>query len=299
MTQHNYSRAALFSLTAFALWSVGDALLKWARTADMPEGQVLVVSGLSGMAVILLLAILGKKLHRLRPQSPKRLLLIGLCQALAYLLWIVALPHLLLVGMYTVSFLTPMTVAAMASLFLKEELGAKRAAAIGTGFAGVVVAVDPASLIHDTAAWLPHLAVFGSMLMTATQMLLLRVVSQKESGGSLAFYPRAMIVAMGLLLCLLHGWGSFKPLAALAIAASGAIGAVGWVLLAKAYKSAPAAAVAPFQYGQIFVGALLGYMIWDNLPGAWMLSGAAIIIASGIWLVRHERRMSRTMIRVD
>jgi drug/metabolite transporter (DMT)-like permease len=77
------------------------------------------------------------------------------------------------------------------------------------------------------------------------------------------------------------------------------LGSFGWVVMSKAYKNAPAAAVAPFHYSQMLMGALLGFLIWGDVPNRYLIGGACIIIASGIYLVRHERRVSRMMVRAD
>jgi drug/metabolite transporter (DMT)-like permease len=298
--QKSYARAALFALTGFTGWTVSDALIKLARTDGVPQGQIFLISGLSGMVVIFLLCALRGKIRRLQPHKWPGLLALGLCQWVAYICWLKAIPHLPLANMYVVAFLTPLTVASLAALILKEQLGWKRAVAIVTGFVGVVIAVNPLALATGTsAAWTPYLAVGGNMLGTATQMLILRVVSQKESSECTSFYPRMVILAAGAVSCAASGFTAMKPWVFLAVCASGALGGFGWALMARAYKNAPAAAVAPFHYSQMITGALLGYLIWGDVPTLWLIGGGAIIIASGIYLVRHERRLSRLMVRAD
>ena len=298
-THKNYVQAALYASAGFGGWTVSDAFLKLAGTSGVSPGQVMLVSGISGMVVVFLLALLRGNVRRLKPHRWQSLLGIGLCQWVAFVCWVTALPHLPLANMYAVSFLTPMTVATMAALILKEHLGWKRATAITCAFIGVVVAVNPANLMQDTNACLPYIAVFGSMMGTSTQMFLLRAVGKTESNEAAAFYPRMVIVAVGAASCLAAGFAPMGAWMFLALCASGALGGLGWALMAKAYKNAPAAAVAPFQYCQMLGGALLGYLIWGDVPTRALLCGAAIIIVSGIYLVRHERRASRTMVRVE
>ena len=296
---HNYPRAALFALTGFTGWTIGDALLKLVRSDGVPQGQVLLISGLSGMAVIFAIAALRGNIKRLQPQKWRGLFALGACQWVAFVCWINALPLLPLANMYAVAFLTPMTVASLAALILKEHLGWKRGIAIAMGFVGVVVAVDPGALWQKTGAALPYLWVFGSMTGTATQMLILRVVSKHESSECTSFYPRMVVLTVGAVLCAMHGFVMMKPTVFLAICASGGLGGLGWAMMSKAYKNAPAAAVAPFHYSQMITGAVLGYLIWSDVPSLYLLCGTAIIIASGVYLVRHERRVSRMMVRAD
>jgi drug/metabolite transporter (DMT)-like permease len=297
--KHNYPRAAFYALSGFTGWVFSDALTKLVRAEGVPQGQILLIVGLSGMVVIFLLSALRGKINRLQPRNPLGLFALGLCQWFAYICWLAALPNLPLANMYVVAFLTPMAVAALAALILKEHLGWKRGVAIGCGFAGVVVAVNPVGLIHNTGQWAAYFAVFGSMAGTSAQMLVLRIVSQKEASECTSFYPRAVVLAAGAIACASTGFVAMKPWVFMALCGSGALGALGWALMAKAYKNAPAAAVAPFHYSQMITGAILGYLIWDNVPSLWLIGGAAIIISSGIYLVRHERRASRTLSRTD
>jgi len=269
------------------------------RSHGVPQGEILLISGISGMMVVFALSVVRGNLRRLQPQKWGGLALIGICQCLAWIFWVDALPDLPLTSMYVVAFMTPMTVAGLAALLLKEHLGWKRATAIGTGFAGVVIAVNPVGLFHNSGALLPNLLVFGSMVGTAGQMLLLRAVGRTESSEAISFYPRLVLVLAGIIYGATSGFSEITPLAFLAICASGALGATGWALMSKAYKNAPAAAVAPFHYSQMITGALVGYLIWGDVPNAYLLSGAVVIIASGVYLVRHERRASRLMVRVD
>jgi drug/metabolite transporter (DMT)-like permease len=274
-------------------------LLKLVREEHIPDGQVMLISGLSGMGFIFFFTVFRGNVRRLQPQKWGGLLAIGISQWIAFFCWINALPYLPLTSMYVVAFLTPMTVACLATLVLKEPLGWQRAFPIALGFAGVVVAVNPVNLIQTGSPLLPYVSVFGSMIGSATQMLLLRAVGHKMHGECMAFYPRMVLVSAGLFLCATTGFVAMKPWVVVSLCGSGVMGSIGWVLMSKAYKNAPAAAVAPFQYAQMLMGALLGFLIWGDFPNRYLIMGATIIIASGIYLVRHERRVSRTMIRAE
>ncbi|MGB9153544.1 MAG: DMT family transporter [Alphaproteobacteria bacterium] len=298
-THRNYAQAALFALTCFTGWTCSDALLKLVREENIPLGQIILISGLSGMTVVFLLSAVRGNIGRLRPIRWRGVLTLGVLQYAAFMCWMQALPHLPLANMYAVSFMTPMAVAGLAALVLKEHIGWKRAIAIATGFAGVVIAVNPLRLMGHSGEWLPYLGAFGSMAGTSMQMLMLRAVGRWESTECMSFYPRCVLVVAGLLYCLATGFVPMKLWTLLAVCASGALGGIGWGLLTNAYKNAPAASVAPFHYSQMISGALFGYFIWHDVPDAYLLCGAAVIIASGIYLVHHERRIDRTMLRAE
>jgi drug/metabolite transporter (DMT)-like permease len=251
------------------------------------------------MATIFIVTLVRGHVRRLQPRKWGGLFALGVSQWVAFICWIHALPQLPLTNMYIVAFLTPMTVACLATLILKEHLGWKRAIPIALGFAGVLIAVDPSQLLEKPGALIPYITVFGSMLGTASQMLLLRAVGHKENTECTSFYPRVVLTSAGALSCAANGFVAMAPAVFLALCAAGALGSIGWALMSQAYKNAPAAAVAPFHYSQMLMGALLGYLIWGDIPSHHLIVGAVIIIASGIYLVRHERRVSRMMIRAD
>jgi len=272
LSQRNYPRAAVLALIAFTIWVVSDALLKTARVHGVSLGQILFICGTWSMAVIFLVSLLRGKTANLRPHYPPGLIVLGACQIVAFSFWMLALPHVPFANMYVVPFLTPLTVACMAALFLKEKLGWKRAAAIGIGFGGVVVAVHPSTLFQQNAAWLPYLYLFCHMLGIATQMFMLRaIVSKEEKCEATAFYPRGMVALAGLLMCAGSGFHPMEPWIFLILCLSGALGGGGWALLAEAYKNAPAAAVTPFQYSQIITGAVLGYFVWSDVPSLYLI----------------------------
>jgi drug/metabolite transporter (DMT)-like permease len=66
-------------------------------------------------------------------------------------------------------------------------------------------------------------------------------------------------------------------------------GAVGHFLLILAYARAPASVLSPFIYAQIVWMTLSGWLVFGDVPGAWTIAGATVVIASGLWLVQLER----------
>lgn len=224
----------------------------------------------------------------------------GVCQILSALSWIAALTTLPLVNAYAISFLTPMAVAFLGALVLKEPLGWRRALPSACGFLGVLIAINPTRLaLSGSETWIASLILFGRVFVAATQMILLRNVGHHETRECVAFYPRIFTVLAGICLCSVNGFVRMDPPVFLALCAAGALAGAGWTLLSESYKNATATSVAPVQYVQILLGALLGYALWGDVPDIWLLSGAGVIVASGLYLVRHERRMSRMMVRAE
>jgi S-adenosylmethionine uptake transporter len=72
----------------------------------------------------------------------------------------------------------------------------------------------------------------------------------------------------------------------------GVVSGIGFLALSSAFATTPAAAVAPFHYSQILWAVLFGYTVFGDMPDIWVAAGAAIIVASGLWLIRQEGRIA-------
>lgn len=197
----------------------------------------------------------------------------------------IALETLRLDQTITITFLAPLVVAALAGPLLGEWVGWHRACAIAVGFLGVLVAVHPGSAPLSAAIFIS----FAGMLAYALFMLLTRHLSTRDPPFVTLFYS---MIAGTLLSCplALHDWVTPADVRTWAmLAALGALGGAGHMLFIFAYKFAPASAVSPFIYTQLLTMIASGYLVFGDLPDAWTLSGAAIVIASGIYLVHRER----------
>jgi drug/metabolite transporter (DMT)-like permease len=74
---------------------------------------------------------------------------------------------------------------------------------------------------------------------------------------------------------------------------TGFTGGIAWLLMTAAYKHAPAATISPFHYSQIITGALLGYLIWHDVPTLHLMLGGTVIIGSGLYIAAHARKAGK------
>lgn len=267
--------------------------MKLSVELGIPKYQIMSVGGLGGIVTIFAFTAVRGKLVKLRPHSFRGLAALGTLFMLNYYLFLVALAHMPLVNFYTIVFLAPILVAIMAAIFLKEKLTLPMTLATIVGFLGVIIAINPEKLFEDRSHWLSYAACFGSMATFATQMLTLRIIGQKESRECMAFYPRIFPFVIGTVFIVIDGFLPMDLRGWLYCLATGAIGGTGWLLMAQAYKSAPASTIAPFHYSEIITGAVLGYLVWNDVPSPNLVVGAVIIVASGLYIVKHARKSSQ------
>ena len=286
----SYIKAIIFALAGFTCWVMSDMFLKLIGASNVPKYELMAVSSIGGMAIIFAVAAWRGDIKRLKPRKWIGLLILGILHLLNFLCWFLAISHLQLTSMYTITFMCPMIIAILAAFFLSEKFSWKHGLAIVIGFVGVTIAVNPTQLFSAGGHWRGYSYVFFASLLTSVMMVILRILGPRENREATAFYPRVVIFIGTIIAGAVMGFHPM-PFKIIGLAfISGAVGSLGWLLMAQAYKLAPAATVAPFQYSQIVTGALVGYFIWHDLPNIHTLIGAAIIIASGIYIITHARK---------
>jgi drug/metabolite transporter (DMT)-like permease len=199
----------------------------------------------------------------------------------------IALRYLQLDEAIAIIFCTPFLVALMGGPLLGEWVGWRRWAAILVGFGGVLLVTRPgAGGIHPAA-----LLSFVSAICYSLYSISTRVLAASDSNETTLFYSNLVgAVATTALL----PWVWTPPSGFIVIAAMismGLFSGLGHYLLIIAHRKAPAAVLAPFIYTEIVWMIALGYAIFADVPNHWTIAGAAVVVASGLYLVYRERKV--------
>jgi drug/metabolite transporter (DMT)-like permease len=197
-----------------------------------------------------------------------------------------ALQYLQLTVTASIFFLVPILVALLSAPLLGEKLDARRWAAIVAGFAGVLVVVRPGSEAFHPAILLS----LANAVLYAFFNMMTRKLAAYDPPETIQFLP-ALVASLVLAPFALAAWqspaGWFEWLL---LCLMGIFGGTGHYLLAMAHRYAPASTLAPFLYQQILYMALFGYLVFGNVPEKETWIGAAIVVASGLYLFSRERR---------
>lgn len=200
-----------------------------------------------------------------------------------------ALEHLRLDQTITIVFLAPLVVALLAGPLLGEWVGWRRLVAIGVGFAGIVVALNPATGgVHPAVLY-----AFAAMLAYALFMLLTRYMAAFDPPMVTLFYSMFVGTFLGAPFAIAAWQTPPDAFAWVLLSMLGVFGGLGHWLFLHAYRLAPASAVAPFLYFQLLSMIAFGYLVFGHLPDLQTLAGAAIVIASGVYLFHREHATSR------
>lgn len=271
-------------LVGIAAFAVMDATIKW-LTADYPVPQVVALRSWFGLPLLFLLAMRAGGLQALRTQRPLvHVGRYGLVMLLS-LSFFWALSAMKLVDAITIAFAAPIIITALSVPLLREAVGMRRWIAIGVGFCGVLIMLRPGIGVFQWAA----LAALGSALVYALLMVTTRVFKSTESTAALMLYPQLGMSLSGILMVNFF-WvtPTMQDLALFALA--GFFGSIGVMCLTHAFRLAPVAAIAPFEYTALLWATLLGFLIWGELPDSITLAGASIVIASGLYIIYRETR---------
>jgi drug/metabolite transporter (DMT)-like permease len=240
-------------------------------------------------AVVAMMALVPPA-YRRRPLAsawPALQLLRSTLLAGVTLMFFLAVSHLPLADVTAVSFATPLIVTALGALVLGETVGVRRWTAVFIGFCGVLIIVRPTGTVH----W----AVFVTLAMAAGNavfQILTRVASRYDSPHTSASYT-AIVGAIVLTAAAPFVWKTPDLLGWVLHVLIGLAGGVGHYALASAYNQAPASTLAPFTYLQLVWITIAGLVVFGDFPDGWTILGAAIVVASGIYVFYREARRRR------
>jgi drug/metabolite transporter (DMT)-like permease len=198
-----------------------------------------------------------------------------------------ALQTLQLAEATSIYFFGPMVITALAGPLLGEWAGWRRWLAILAGFAGVLVITRPGVGVFAIG----HAYALVAMLSNCFYVIMTRRLAATETPESLILY--AALAPVVLLAPTLPFSVSLPedPWHWLILLSLGFYGAFGHWFLIRAYRIATASALAPYPYLQMVWMIGFGWLIFDQLPDWWTISGAAIIVASGLYIVHREHRL--------
>jgi len=198
-----------------------------------------------------------------------------------------ALRYLQLDEAIALIFSTPFFVAALSGPMLGEWVRWRRWSAIAVGFLGVVVVARPGAASFHPAALLS----LSAALCYALYSIATRILARTDSNETTLFYSN-VVGALALLPVVPLVWTTpSDPLVIALMVVTGVIGSFGHYLLIAAHRLAPAAVLSPFIYSEIVLVTVLGFLVFGDVPNRFTLTGAAIVVASGLYLLHRERKV--------
>ena len=211
----------------------------------------------------------------------------------------VAVQNLPLPEAVTLQYTQPLFVVAFSALFLGAQVGWFRWGAVGIGFLGVlVITVPKLTLLQSGMSALSQGEVIGAASALgaaaglATAILWTGNLVKTEKSTTIALWM-TINASLLMLLTLPLGWKMLTLEQGLLMLAAGALGAVLQMAMNESLRYAPATVSAPFEYSSVIFAAILGVVVFGEIPGVNTLAGGALLVAAGLAIIWRERRIKR------
>jgi drug/metabolite transporter (DMT)-like permease len=183
-----------------------------------------------------------------------------------------------------IAFASPLFIAALAVPMLGETVGWRRWAATLAGFLGVLVIVRPGTAAFEWALLVPVAAAF----VNGTRDVLTRRLARTDTSLSILFWSSMIVIATTLPFALAGGWKAVTWPDAWLFLLAGLLNTGAHFLIVEALRLGQASVISPYRYSALLWSIMVGYLIWGDLPTLWTLLGALILIASGVYMIRHR-----------
>ncbi len=188
-----------------------------------------------------------------------------------------------------ISFVSPFMMTGLSSVVLGEPVGPRRWAAVAVGFIGALLILRPGSGVVHLASFL--------VLISAACNALYQLLTRRLAARDPAETSNTYIAVVGFALTSLavpFFWQTPRSLHDLLLFVSlGLFCGFGHYFIVKALEWGPAAVIAPLNYGQLVGTVIIAYLAFGEWPDRWTWAGAAVIIASGLYIFYRERRRQR------
>lgn len=215
----------------------------------------------------------------------------GLFEFAALLAWFTAVSLIPLGDFTAIGFTSVLIAALIARVVLGEALGFDRLLAIAAGLAGALIIVRPSAAGLSVGA----LAAFLSAALIGISRITARILAKTDPPSRILFYFLLYTTPLSAVAAAFT-WTSPSPAAfglCILVAAAGSIGQYG---LARAYRHADVAALAPFDFLQIPIATLIGFLVFAQVPDLVSALGAAIVVAAVLYTINRERVRRRAAI---
>lgn len=298
--RHNRNLAGILSLLlGVIVFSLQDAIIK-GISGDYPVTLAIVIRCLVALPILLAVVHFAVGVRRLATRNLAILIIRGVIMLGAYTTYFMALPALPMAEAIALFFTVPIIITLLSGPILGERVGLKSWLAVITGFAGVLIILQPGSALFEPAAMFSLIAA----VCYALSMLIARRIGVAEPTAVMAFYQNLIfLIGAGLFAIifnligihelghpsldfLVRQWVMPETRDLLLMALCGVIAAAGTFLLTNAYRMAEANLVTVFEYTGMIWSPLWGFLFFGEIPRWTTAAGTALIIAAGIYSAR-------------
>jgi len=208
---------------------------------------------------------------------------VGLC------LWFSALPRIPLADMTAIGFTGPIFTMIGAYIAFREPMRWERWVATAVGFGGVLVVVGPKL---SASGGLYHLMMLASAPVFSVSFLLTKAMTRYESAGVILVWQSITVSILSLPLAL-WTWQWLTPMEWGGFLICGVLGSAGHYCLTRGFAVADISATQSAKFLDLMWSALMGFLLFADIPSQSTLIGGTLISAATIWLARREAKLAQ------
>lgn len=273
---------------AMACFVTNDSLVKFA-SQSMPSAQLIFIRGLMSVVLVLALAHALGATARIREATRGWVAGRALVDATATMLYLGSLFHLPIGNATAINLAAPLFMTLFAALFMAERVRGARWAAVGAGFVGVVLVIQPRA---EGFNYYALVCLLGTLFHAARDLMTRRIHAGVPSILITLATAVAVTVVSGVS-SLLQGWKAFGLFEFGLLALASVFLTGGYYFIISSMRHGEMTLVAPFRYSGLLFALVLGYLVWGEVPNTLAWSGIALLIGSGLFVLHNERRHSR------
>lgn len=279
----NQLAGIVLALSAILLFSLMDLQAKYLGQT-FPVPQIVWARYFGNFAVMVVIFWPKRGFNLLRTKRPGLQIFRSLLLVLCTVIFFTAIQYMPLADAVSISFISPLLVTALSVPFLGEVVGRRRWSAVGIGFIGAMIIVRPGMGVMHWAAWM----LLGLALAYALYQITTRMLSKTDDPMATLFIS-ALVGAVLTSLVVPFYWQTPESIVIwLLLALMGIMGGLGHYAVIRSFEFAPVAVLAPLSYTALLWNTLFGYLVFSDLPDHWTLIGAAILVATGIYILYRE-----------
>lgn len=282
-------KGSILMMAAMAGFTLNDTAMKYV-TETLPLYQAIFLRGVLTVFALWLIGLAQGGLRLRLSRADLRVLgwrTVG--EILATVFFLTALMHMPLADLSAIMQSLPLAVTLAAALWFGERIGWRRMLAIVVGFAGVMLIIRPGG--EGFGLW--SVLGVGAVLSVVLRDMATKRFSPEVSSVAVSFYAGLAVLVMGAVMIPFDGWETptLAELGGIALAALALI--AGYLAVVMTMRVGEVAVVASFRYTSLLWAVALGFLVFGDLPDAWTLAGAALVIGSGVYAFYRERVLAR------
>ena len=273
----------IFAILAYFSFSLLDAIQKTAVIYNSVF-QILFLKYFFTLFLSTAESIRKKNIYFYQTQNIKLQIIRSFLSIIESGCFVLSFRYLTLADAHSIGSLTPVIVVGLSAIFLREKVSAKTWIAIFFGFLGVLIIMRPGLSIFDSKSLIPLVAAFFLSLY----QILTRKASEYDPAETSLFYTSIVgIISMSFLVPFF--WQPMQSFSYLLFVGIGIFFSFGIYFQIIALSYSKASIVQPFHYTLILWAIILGYLIYDDIPDIFTITGAIIITTSGIYVLRSSK----------